>query len=66
MHPTYGPALSKADLQGILALQQQNLPSALSPEEQGFVTVRHDLPLLRKMNTPHPHRIANPKVPHAF
>ena len=39
------------DLLGILTLQQQNLAKNLSPEEiaeQGFVTVVHDLDILRR------------------
>lgn len=52
---------SDADLQGILQLQQANLKNNLNEGEQhqqGFVTLRHDLPLLRQMNQPHPHVIA--------
>lgn len=54
-------ASSDEDLRQILALQAANLPEALEPgerEEQGFVTLVHDLPLLRAMNTPWPHIIA--------
>jgi GNAT superfamily N-acetyltransferase len=42
-----------SDLQGIIDLQKQNLPSALTPErqkEQGFVTVAHTQDLLERMN----------------
>ncbi len=49
------------ELLQILTLQQQNLPEKLSEtdkKEQGFVTVRHDLTLLQKMNNVHPHIIA--------
>ena len=49
------------DLQGILDLQQVNLPANISPEEaleQGFVTVVHNMNLLSKMNRPFPHTIA--------
>ncbi len=56
----YGPSRSH-DLQQILALQQRNLPGGLSEEErqmQGFVTVQHDLALLRAMNDACPHTIA--------
>jgi len=52
---------SDADLRGILALQSANLPHALTPAEragQGFVTLTHDLALLREMNAPWPHVIA--------
>ena len=54
-------AATAADLPQILALQQRNLPVAISDEEarqQGFVTVQHDLPLLSEMNTPYPHQVA--------
>jgi len=49
------------DLLGILALQQQNLATNISPEEaaeQGFVTVVHDLDILRRMNAAAPHTMA--------
>lgn len=54
-------ARTDADLLGILQLQQANLKANLTSEQrqqQGFVTLRHDLPLLRQMNHPHPHVIA--------
>jgi hypothetical protein len=66
MHPsdyTIRPAASDADLRGILSLQAANLTGTLDPaerREQGFVTLRHDLDLLREMNHPHPHIIATP------
>lgn len=56
-------ASTDRDLEQILALQAANLPSALEASErksQGFVTLRHDLPLLRQMNEPWPHVIATP------
>jgi ribosomal protein S18 acetylase RimI-like enzyme len=46
--------LTDADLKQILALQRNNLPANLTEERrisQGFVTVQHDLPLLRSMNS---------------
>lgn len=46
-------AESDQDLQGILNLQQQNLPKNISTEElnaQGFVTIEHNLALLQKMH----------------
>lgn len=49
------------DLEQILALQAANLPGVLDAGErraQGFVTLRHDLALLREMNHPWPHAIA--------
>lgn len=54
-------ARTDADLVGILSLQRANLPEALSEEElraQGFVTVRHTVDLLRRMNAPWPHIVA--------
>lgn len=58
---TIQQAKSKGELEGILALQQANLPSNISANEaleQGFVTVVHDLPLLSRMNDAAPHTIA--------
>lgn len=57
----YKRANNQSDLEGILALQQANLPTAISPEtmkKEGFVTVEHDLELLQKMNQPFPHIVA--------
>ncbi|WP_440068728.1 N-acetyltransferase family protein [Tenacibaculum discolor] len=54
-------ATNQTDLLQILDLQRQNLPEKLSEtdkKEQGFVTVRHDLEILQKMNDVHPHIIA--------
>lgn len=54
-------AESESDLQGILELQQKNLPQNLSPEEkseQGFVRVVHNLELLGLLNSIEPHIIA--------
>ena len=54
-------AKTTADLLGILALQQQNLAGSVSSEEareQGFVTIVHDLDILRRMNDAAPHTIA--------
>ena len=54
-------AKTTEDLLGILHLQQQNLAVHLSPEEaleQGFVTIVHDLDILRRMNDAAPHTIA--------
>lgn len=50
-----------ADLRGILSLQQANLKQHLSPEEvasQGFVTVVHDMDLIRRLNDREQHIIA--------
>lgn len=52
---------SDEDLTAILELQAANLPAALGADErrtQGFVTLRHDLALLREMNHPWAHVIA--------
>ena len=49
------------DLPGILDLQARNLASALTPHtiaSQGFVTVRHDESVLRRMNEATPSIIA--------
>lgn len=52
---------SEADVAGILALQQRNLPRNLPPEvqaDQGFVTVEHDPAVLTRMNQAAPSVIA--------
>jgi L-amino acid N-acyltransferase YncA len=57
----YGVAASEEDLEQILALQRRNLEPSLGPEavaRDGFVTVRHDLELLRDMNRAAPHVVA--------
>ena len=54
-------AATEADLPAILRLQQVNLPKSISAQEaieQGFLTVEHDLPLLRDMNNACAHTIA--------
>ena len=56
-----GPVKEEKDLHAILALQQQNLPRNINNAEvktQGFVTVEHDIDLLREMNNAYPHTIA--------
>ena len=58
---TYGISNTEDELKGILDLQQFNLPQNISNEElesQGFVTVKHDLDLLTRMNYPYQHIIA--------
>ncbi|MGB3546388.1 MAG: GNAT family N-acetyltransferase [Saprospiraceae bacterium] len=58
---TYGPARTDDDLRGIQAIQAANLPDTLTEEEsreQGFVSIRHELDLLRLMNQPHGHTVA--------
>lgn len=57
---TFGPATEK-DLEGILRLQQTNLKQHITAEEameQGFLTVEHDMELLRRMNDHEPHIVA--------
>lgn len=54
-------AQSVADLQAILALQRENLPGNINEQEaleQGFLTVVHELDVLRDMNTPYGHTVA--------
>ena len=49
------------ELQQIIELQKRNLPAALTPEDltsQGFVTVRHDLDVLQRMNRAYPSVVA--------
>jgi hypothetical protein len=55
------PAATDHHLEQILALQAANLREHLNTEErqsQGFVSLRHNLSLLREMNRPYPHVIA--------
>ena len=57
----YKQAESRAELEQILKLQHVNLRENLSPDEkkiQGFVTVRHTLELLERMNSVCGHIIA--------
>lgn len=54
-------AQSEQELADILALQSVNLAGNISEEEaleQGFLTIEHDLELLREMNNPYGHTIA--------
>lgn len=54
-------ARTDADLEQILALQAANLHEMVGADErreQGFVTLRHDLALLREMCLPHAHVVA--------
>lgn len=62
-HYVLRAAESDDDLLGIIALNRANLRGVSSPDQQrehGFVSLTFDLPLLRNMNTPHPHVIASP------
>ncbi len=57
----YKTASTIEELNQIIALQQENLPEAISEEEQkleGFVTVRHTFDLLNRMNDVCAHIIA--------
>jgi GNAT superfamily N-acetyltransferase len=56
----YTTAASDKDLLGIIELQKDNLPVNLSNDiilKEGFVTVVHNLPVLKKMNTIEQHVI---------
>ncbi|MFD1161635.1 GNAT family N-acetyltransferase [Hwangdonia seohaensis] len=64
---TYHRASTAEDLHQILNLQKKNLYDAISKdskEKEGFLTVKHDFELLKKMNDACPHFIAkyNAKV----
>ena len=57
----YTTVTTDHELQQILELQQENLPTAISEETQkteGFVTVHHSFDLLDRMNKACPHIIA--------
>ena len=57
----YTTVTSDQELEQILELQQENLPTAISEETQkteGFVTVHHSFDLLDPMNKACPHIIA--------
>lgn len=52
------------ELEQIIKLQKNNLSSSISKKEketEGFVTVTHDLSILRKMNSKQPHIVAKDK-----
>lgn len=55
---SYHTAQTEEDFQGILQLQAENHLSTLSNFDQGFVTVRHRMEDIRKMNSFAPHIIA--------
>ena len=58
---TYQRATSDEELQQILELQQQNLPTVISSQEkknEGFVTVSHTFEILKEMNDVCAHIIA--------
>ena len=57
----YGVAVSDLDFSQIMAIEKMNLEENISPEEsssQGFVTVHHDLLLLRAMGRSAPQVVA--------
>lgn len=57
----YTTASTDSELQQIITLQTLNLPVTISENEmkkEGFVTVKHDIELLTKMNQKQPHIIA--------
>lgn len=57
----YTTAKNDSDLTQILDLQRSNLRHTVAEDsvaKEGFVTVEHDLDLLRKMNNPYPHIVA--------
>jgi GNAT superfamily N-acetyltransferase len=58
---SYSTSNTKEELEGILKLQQSNLPQGLTVDEiqsQGFVTVKHTYEVLKKMNELEKHVIA--------
>ncbi len=57
----YTVTSSTDELKQILQLQQSNLSSSISKnekEKEGFLTVKHDLDILKKMHDQEPHIIA--------
>lgn len=57
----YTTSSSDIELEQILLLQQSNLSESITLDEkqnEGFVTVRHDFDILKKMNLQQPHIIA--------
>lgn len=57
----YKQAESEQELKQILALQQQNLPKNITPQEseqEGFLTVEHSMEVLKAMNDECGHIIA--------
>lgn len=58
---TYSKTSSIEELKQVIELQKRNLPQDLSEkekQEEGFVTVKHSLEILKKMNDVCPHTIA--------
>ena len=57
----YRPSTEEGGLEKILSLQKANLPINISLQEareQGFVTVNHDIEILKDMNKPYRHSLA--------
>jgi len=57
----YTSVISDIELEQIIKLQKKNLPHNISTsekEKEGFLTVKHDFEILKKMNTHQPHIIA--------
>ncbi|GAA4273539.1 GNAT family N-acetyltransferase [Aquimarina gracilis] len=60
----FSQSSSKEELHQILNLQQKNLSTSVSKlekEKEGFVTVKHDYEVLKKMHDREPHIIAKDK-----
>ena len=58
---TFSTSSTTSDFRQILDLQNRNVESALHKEEvqsEGFVSARHTVALIEKMNSPYPHIIA--------
>ncbi len=61
MQPTYKRATTLDELNQILAIQRRNIKNGLDKAElakEGFISVHHDLGILKKMNDACPHIIA--------
>ncbi|WP_452596984.1 N-acetyltransferase family protein [Pontimicrobium sp. MEBiC01747] len=58
---TYHRVKTEKELNAILTLQQENLPESLTDGDkvkEGFVSIKHDLDILKRMNTACAHCIA--------
>jgi len=58
---TYHRAETTEELKAILTLQQENLPESLTDSDkakEGFVSIKHDLDILKRMNAACAHCIA--------
>ncbi len=57
----YGVAVTDSDFSQIMTIEKMNMEENITEEEcrsQGFVTVHHDLPLLRAMSKSAPQIVA--------